>query len=602
MPRLDQLPLATSLTSEDTFPLWDPEGAPNQKAKRARFALLQSTILAGIAQSHLPSVTATGGAIARSFGDWFADAPRTLRSLGCVPGGVIDCSLAFVAALALGVPLNGEGLVYGVSGSISMPAGTTLEYTRLKQLTPNTNDNLRTLTSSNVDDITLREVWIDRNGSGAWGSNAAQAGVYIVGGKGHFFDGVRVTGNNKGNGIAFINVRDSYAIRLRVHDMRFDDPAATEAMQGIFWSGCTGFLTVGGHVENLHGNATGDLALATIAALGTGKNTNATRGYAVAGCTDCHWIAPNARLVDQGFDITGGAGNLYCTITGGTMEKCFSFGWKLANSAVGCTISNAIARECGLAGFVAAGGSQAASTPKTSLNNLHNCKAINTGSPLSGDGGEYSDNTPSGFIIYKGETNLDYPRFVTLTDCVAIDDQTVKTMRYGAFCDAISGAYPGNALHNFKSHGHILGTSTGFSAAIVRATLAANQSHTTSGVYENVNFTAETFDRGLIHDNVTNPHLFTAPEDGFYRFWGKLTFAGNATGVRYLRVMLNGVLVTGSIVLAPASGNETTIEFDELVSMTAGQTLALQAFQTSGAALDIRSDSTAAYFAAQTLH
>src|SRR6266498_3435152 len=53
-------------------------------------------------------------------------------------------------------------------------------------------------------------------------------------------------------------------------------------------------------------------------------------------------------------------------------------------------------------------------------------------------------------------------------------------------------------------------------------------------------FNSERFDTDTIHDTVTNNTRLTCKTAGVYEIGGSAEFAGNATGVRSLQILLNG--------------------------------------------------------------
>ena len=102
-----------------------------------------------------------------------------------------------------------------------------------------------------------------------------------------------------------------------------------------------------------------------------------------------------------------------------------------------------------------------------------------------------------------------------------------------------------------------------------------------------VTFTSEGVDAAGGHSNVTNPSRYTAAHTGWYQVNGGVAFAFNATGVRACRLAVNGTALAGMSRDAAAVlvyGNAVTIS--RLVYLTAGQYIELQAFQSSGGALN----------------
>lgn len=87
----------------------------------------------------------------------------------------------------------------------------------------------------------------------------------------------------------------------------------------------------------------------------------------------------------------------------------------------------------------------------------------------------------------------------------------------------------------------------------------------------------------------TGTGVYTVPVNGLYQLGGGVSFDPNVTGQRGLRWARNGTEISGSQVLVDATGggNATMVPSRViLVNCSAGDTLALQAFQNSGGALN----------------
>jgi hypothetical protein len=87
--------------------------------------------------------------------------------------------------------------------------------------------------------------------------------------------------------------------------------------------------------------------------------------------------------------------------------------------------------------------------------------------------------------------------------------------------------------------------------------------------------------------NNANPTRLTAPATGKYRVSGSISYASNATGVRYLLFKLNGTTLTGAgqIDIGANPGDTTIISSSALVALNSGDYLELIAFQNSGGSL-----------------
>lgn len=129
--------------------------------------------------------------------------------------------------------------------------------------------------------------------------------------------------------------------------------------------------------------------------------------------------------------------------------------------------------------------------------------------------------------------------------------------------------------------------------ARLRQTVAQSLTNTVWGA---ITFTTEDVDTAGAHDTVTNPSRWTCPASGWYWIGGGVGFAANTTGIRGVRFAINGTAVNGSESLAGASpsgsvGNRQPAR-SMLIQLTAGQYLEMEAFQSSGGALNTSVAST----------
>jgi len=118
-----------------------------------------------------------------------------------------------------------------------------------------------------------------------------------------------------------------------------------------------------------------------------------------------------------------------------------------------------------------------------------------------------------------------------------------------------------------------------------------------------VNFNSEEYDTNSIHNNVTNNSRLTIPSgyDGYWSVTGKLTFAGNATGARQLRLNKNGSLVANFLVPITGSGEQSIILTNTL-NLIATDYLEFVVYQNSGGALNLNlSGAEGSYFLCQFL-
>lgn len=127
-----------------------------------------------------------------------------------------------------------------------------------------------------------------------------------------------------------------------------------------------------------------------------------------------------------------------------------------------------------------------------------------------------------------------------------------------------------------------------------RAYKTSNQSHPTSNSWVDVTFDAESFDSGDIHDTSSNTELFTAPGWATTaKITAHIAFDANSTGVRGVRLVTSaGAFLTPHVVMVvPAVSLASINTFINLnsgiVPVTGGSSYKVQAYQTSGGALNI---------------
>jgi hypothetical protein len=234
-----------------------------------------------------------------------------------------------------------------------------------------------------------------------------------------------------------------------VRDAHFDDAAATDdVMQGIWLYGNRDCILHNPVVSNLTGNAS---------YVGRRFANLRTRGIALSKNTRVSIIEPKIRNVDQGIDVTGSDGNLQCVISGGGSSDCGSVGVKFANSAVGCKVVGHVAERCGMYGFMASGPAEANLPFKTQDCTFLDCTSLDTGY------NHISFPAPSGFIIRRGDYDLDFPKRIRFVRCHAIDRQAVRTMKYGFYSEVSRSLRPedGNELVGCTSEGHARASQSG---------------------------------------------------------------------------------------------------------------------------------------------
>jgi len=109
-------------------------------------------------------------------------------------------------------------------------------------------------------------------------------------------------------------------------------------------------------------------------------------------------------------------------------------------------------------------------------------------------------------------------------------------------------------------------------------------------------FDAETWDTDAMHDPAVNPSRITVPagEAGKYLAIAKITWTGNANGVRSTTIHVNGALISAGYV--NPVGIFTTIVLDvKVLNLVAGDYVEMHGYQTSGGVLNIIAGATWTY-------
>lgn len=102
-----------------------------------------------------------------------------------------------------------------------------------------------------------------------------------------------------------------------------------------------------------------------------------------------------------------------------------------------------------------------------------------------------------------------------------------------------------------------------------------------------LNFDSEDFETGTAHSTSSNTSRVTIATTGIYFFFGRITFAANATGYRIAALRANGGAYL-EMLKFPTNGaaNLLSVQVGRLAALTAGDYVELVAWQNSGGALN----------------
>jgi hypothetical protein len=484
---------------------------------------------------------------------------------------------ALAAAIAAGRPLTGASRTYAVSGEVVLPANAQLQDITIKQLSPGGKAR-RTLTSNHGDNIKLVRVKVNRNGDGTNGDDAFHAaGIYILGGSRHYFEDVEVWGDDRGTGFVVFEASNFDVVRLHVHDIKYSlssDPG-DDRVQGFWFNDCSDFRVIAPKVHDLGGS------------YGSGHTTKWSRN-GLGGCSNVSLIDVQIWNVDQGIDFSGSRGNSNFRVLGGSARDCYSVGFKFANSARGGVVVGATTERCDLYGFFAAGPGEPNLPVKTGDITFVDCLALDTGS--AGRWRGTSAIRPAGFAVEVNDFDQTIsPLGIRFVNCTALDRQRTPTMKCGFVNEVAAPAHDRyNECINCVSIGHTSSPTKGMHRAFCQVKLTASQS-IPSGAWAPVNWNGEDHDEGAMHLGGTDKYVY-ARQPGLYEVIVSLEFAFNATGGRGFRLLKSDVEIPGTVIRRPPSttgGDETRIVLTWQVLCAAGDKLSVDAFQQSGAALNL---------------
>jgi hypothetical protein len=495
--------------------------------------------------------TAGGGCWKRIFTGamsvlWFG-----VKGDGTAASGTTGDQDAVVKALAAASaaprhPLSGASRTYGVTGNITLPENIQLQDAAFRQLGPNAG-GVRTLTSNGGNNIKLVRVRVDRNGNGNNGEVGIDAGIWIDGGVGHYFEDVEVHGNDMGSGLVIQGANKFDLVRPYVHDMGYSWASQIDdQVQGIWIINSSMFRLLAPKVCDLGGLINGTLT-----------TTRFSRGIVFGACSSFTMSDHLVEDVDQGVDLTGGpGGNAKFAITGGQAIDCRSWGHKFANTARDGTVTGCVALRCGFAGFVASGPSDANPDWVTSDITFVGCTAYDTGS-----NGAWSDNNVAGFRVMNGRENQNSTLGIRFIGCKAHDRVGAGgNMKFG-FHNQIQVSSGGdlvsyNECVDCVSIGHTIAPFEGMHEGHCEVWLSANQSIETNQ-WTSVEWSVDA-DRGGMHSLSANIDTITTRRPGTYSFHFGVEFVHNVNGVRGIRVTENGNAFRGSTVIVDATVSSVT--------------------------------------------
>ena len=377
-------------------------------------------LLVGLAPSLAPSAAQDAGCRA------------TLRDYGAAGDGVKDDAGSIAAALRKGCTLDGEGLRYRITRSLSLPSNTNLRSLTLLQAIP-AGELIRPLFGRDIENVTLTDVRVDRGSDPYNGSIEDAAGIWIDNARNLTLTDVEVRGDGPGTGILIVKAMNVVLIRPYVHDMRWalrEGQPCNEVLQGIRVHASANVTIDAPRVGNLlpenivmtQAGVDGCARRTPPQARRVGQINNMTDGINPTGNQGARITNPEIWRTGEGFDISGDGRARDLLIRGGNLHDIASACYKLTSrQGPDIVIRDSRAVRCGLWGYVVIG-------PVTGLSLIDNT-AVDTGSSGAWKAGR------AGFHLSypQGRGDDAMPTNVTFTGNRAIDTQSAHTMDYGFF-------------------------------------------------------------------------------------------------------------------------------------------------------------------------
>lgn len=348
-----------------------------------------------------------------------------------------DSRLSLAAAVNFasltGMAVNGGGRTYGVtatgSAGVELPDNAKLHNITLKYLNFATGSATPMILATSRTDFALEKVKVDRNGQASDGS-VNRFTVRFEGCSDFKINGLEVVGSGKGTAVLFNHCSglNTVIADIYVHDMQWynaTDPGS-EQMVGVRFANCSYLTAIEVRAEGLQGSYA-SVALAPYQ----------TDGIDVTNTLYMTFISPRCRVVWEGMDCSGSGSNFGLKIIGGLMISIYAFGYKFTNGYRDVVLSDCIAVDCGVAGFVFTGNASyylAAEEGGGIISGnvvLGNCHAINSGSTVVA-GSHWAGSSKAGYSFsnYDVSDANRAVQHVRLNNCSAVDYQTVPTMQY----------------------------------------------------------------------------------------------------------------------------------------------------------------------------
>lgn len=103
-----------------------------------------------------------------------------------------------------------------------------------------------------------------------------------------------------------------------------------------------------------------------------------------------------------------------------------------------------------------------------------------------------------------------------------------------------------------------------------------------------LSFNSERFDTDNIHDTVTNNSRLTCKTAGKYYIQASVVFETNATGIRSIDLVINGVTSIGSTKVVAINGDTVNLQVSAIYELAVNDYVTVTGYQNSGGDLNVR--------------
>ncbi len=590
------LPMAAARAGR--FLTFDADGRPVASVRPEDFTALDKAsvrldnLTAGALEALL--VAASGGNTARPL--------ATLLGLYASPekygavSGTISAAQALVNTVRLRTALNsgeiidGGGRTYCINGELRPSGGFRgLRNLKLRQLSTDVTLEKNFLIDG-LSDFDIDGLEVDVNGLLQTPGFSAASGIQISNCTRFSTTRLKVRRGGAISGIIFAFCSDFTSTDDGARDFVtavYATQPPDDLIQGVWFAECSRFVATRPYGINLLANWVGRPAVFR----------QWSRGIAMAGCRDGEVVAPRASDVDQGIDVTGGAGNRRILILAPVISDVGSWGVKFANHNYDCQVIGGTVNRAGAAGYVVSTVDNTGD-PQVQRIAFIGCQVFDPGF-----NGLHS--TGAGFrVIRHSSAGAGRPSGVKFQGCRAIDTQAVKTMSRGFWQyvdDPTNGVLPwvntpgveqNEVDESCSSVGHTLASRDGFATSDRFSTSWAltgvgNLSpDMPNGTWTDIPFATEVRDLADLH-SAGQPAFVTVKVSGLYLVRARVTFANNATGWRGARFLVNGAEF--GRIRRPSAGasDNTELVINELVWINVGEVVRVQGAHAAGAALAV---------------